>query len=61
MSTEREIADHDAERTMAFKRIDQEFHSSRKRTKERLKWFRENPSPRSSEEQLRNLKRALWD
>lgn len=46
MSTEREIADYDAERTMAFKRIDQECHSSRKRTKERLKWFRRNPSPR---------------
>ena len=44
-----------------FKRIDQEFHSPRKRGKERLKWHRENPSPRSSEDQLRNLKRALWN
>ncbi len=61
MTNEREVADHDAERTMAFKRIAEKFRSSRRRRQEMLKWHREHPSPRTEQEQLRNLKRAIWN
>lgn len=54
------IEAHNAERDMAFKRIDEQFDTLRRRRKEKLKWFRENPSPLTAVERLRNLKRALW-
>jgi hypothetical protein len=54
-------SEYEAEKTMAFKRIDEEFHTARKRRREKLRWYRDNPSPKPIEEQLLNLKRALWD
>lgn len=58
---ERECAAYDAERKEAFKRIVEEFEKPRRRTREMLKWYEMNPSPRTPEEQLRNLRRAIWD
>jgi hypothetical protein len=55
------IAEWDAERQEAFKRIDEEFHTRRRRTKERLKWWQTNPSPRTDEEKLENLRRAIFE
>lgn len=43
---QQEIADHDAEREMALKRISEKFHSARKRRQEMLKWQTEHPLPR---------------
>jgi hypothetical protein len=61
MTNERDIADYDAEREMAFKRIAERFNTPRRKRKEMLKWYQEHPSPRTEQEQLRNLKRAIWD
>ncbi len=58
---EREVEDYDAEREMAFKRISERFNTSHRKRKEMLKWHREHPSPRTAQEQLRNLKRAIWN
>lgn len=53
------VADYDAERREAFKRICETFHVQRRRHKEMLKWHREHPSPRTVAEQNANLKAAF--
>lgn len=54
------IKDHDNDRREAFKRIGELYQTPRRRSKERLKWMHENPSPIPPTEQLANLREALW-
>ena len=61
MTNENKVEDHDAERTMAFKRIAEKFRSPRRRRQEMLKWHREHPSPRTGQELFRNIIRAIWN
>jgi len=53
--------DYEAERVMAFKRITEKFYTPRRRRREMLKWHEEHPSQLTEQDQLRNLKRVIWD
>ncbi len=55
---QRIVADYDADRREAFKRIDELFVTARYRNKEKLKWCRTHPSPRKASEQLENIIRS---
>jgi hypothetical protein len=54
------IEDWEVLRREAFKRIIDKFRNNRRRTKERLRWMLENPSPRTDAERAVNLRRTLF-